>query len=309
MAAEDDWVSEAMKDDALVADLLVRLKEPRAAAPVKAAAATAEKALVLPTWQWGVRKRRMQLAFRCKAAPKGADSRRNSPMTPLSWSAGTASSSGTADCFEESNMPACGSSRSKVCRDLTFITPSCSSVVQKFLGGVNRLLRNLISSLPHLSVLSSSVFCDCFFTTSDHRRFFTIFSRTNTVHHGFTARRASPASPRILHLIAPCLFLTLPHSLSPLSLLYCLFFVQISGHLNFSASDSENIGGLRHLLIGPSDLDFNLDFEPSPAPHFLLDSRNRHRCNRCKPSSFYPIPFLVPISSKRLRESAVRDDK
>ncbi|KAK4757766.1 hypothetical protein SAY87_019067 [Trapa incisa] len=148
MAAEDDWASKALKNDALVAALLVRLMEPRASALVKAAATP-----VLPTWQWGFRKRRKQLVFRCKTAPscKSADSRRSSPMTPLSWSAGTASSSGTADYYEESDVPACGSSRSKVNITATDSTSALDSKLKrKTFAGLKEEESLLLKERDHL---------------------------------------------------------------------------------------------------------------------------------------------------------------
>lgn len=119
-AAEDRWMAAAMADSGVVAELLVLLKRARAAA---AAAAPVRSAVVLPM-QWGVRQPRSRTAPRCEAAAatasqrKEADSARNSPTTPLSWSGGGggASPSATADGFEESSLPAnrsSGSARSK----------------------------------------------------------------------------------------------------------------------------------------------------------------------------------------------------
>ncbi|OWM86753.1 hypothetical protein CDL15_Pgr015789 [Punica granatum] len=116
MVVKDDWVRAAITDDTVVVELLVRLKQARASAPIKTVAAPVRAAVAeLPPPRWGIRQPRTRLAFRCDTASpvKGGDSRRNSPTTPLSWSAGTASSSGTADGYEESDLPACGSSRSK----------------------------------------------------------------------------------------------------------------------------------------------------------------------------------------------------
>lgn len=116
MVVKDDWVRAAIAEDTMVAELLVRLKDALASAPIQIMAASARAETVLPPPRWGIRQPRSRLAFRCDTASpvKAGDSRRNSPTTPLSWSAGTASSSGTADCYEDSDLPACGSSRSKV---------------------------------------------------------------------------------------------------------------------------------------------------------------------------------------------------
>lgn len=109
-------------DDTVVVELLVRLKEARCSVPIKSAEAPARTRMELPPPGWGIRQPRTRLAFKCEVASpaKGGDLRRNSPTTPLSWSAGTASSSGTADCYDESDLPAGGSSRSKVCHPLCF---------------------------------------------------------------------------------------------------------------------------------------------------------------------------------------------
>ncbi|KAK4783058.1 hypothetical protein SAY86_007432 [Trapa natans] len=116
MTLKDDWVRAAMMDDTVVVELLVRLKEARCSAPIKTAEDPPRARMELPPPGWGIRQPRTRLAFKCEVASpaKGGDLTRNSPTTPLSWSAGTASSSGTADFYEDSDLPAGGSSRSKV---------------------------------------------------------------------------------------------------------------------------------------------------------------------------------------------------
>ncbi|KAI4316373.1 hypothetical protein L6164_024358 [Bauhinia variegata] len=102
----DDWVKEAMTDDTVVVELLLRLKQLQAASlssksqPVPAA--------ILPL-SWGIKQPRSRLsaASRCDGAVsrrKESDSTRCSPTTPLSWSGG-GSPSGTADGYEESSRP------------------------------------------------------------------------------------------------------------------------------------------------------------------------------------------------------------
>ncbi|KAL6215057.1 hypothetical protein ACLB2K_014488 [Fragaria x ananassa] len=121
MVAKDDWTRAAMTDDVLVVELLLRLKESRAAtssSPLLQSCFTAKS--VLP--RWGMRLPRSKAAAaasssRCEAVwrrsnkSKKDDSTRCSPTTPLSWSGGSGggSPSGTADGFEESSRP-----RSKV---------------------------------------------------------------------------------------------------------------------------------------------------------------------------------------------------
>ncbi|XP_057434360.1 uncharacterized protein LOC130727182 [Lotus japonicus] len=97
MTVNDYWVRVAMADDAVVAELLIRLKQQRAStkSPVMAA---------LP-FSWGQKQPRSRSRLtasvsRCDAA--GAVSTRCSPTTPLSWSGG-ASPSATADGYEDSS--------------------------------------------------------------------------------------------------------------------------------------------------------------------------------------------------------------
>ncbi|KAK4785087.1 hypothetical protein SAY86_001776 [Trapa natans] len=118
MVVMEDWVRAAMAENSMVAELLVRLKEAHGFMPIQIVSASASTAAAttepLPP-RWGIRRPRSRPSFRFETTSfvKGGDSR-NSPTTPLSWSAGTASSSGTGDCYEEADLPACGSSRSKV---------------------------------------------------------------------------------------------------------------------------------------------------------------------------------------------------
>ncbi|KAG6643751.1 hypothetical protein I3843_08G008400 [Carya illinoinensis] len=101
--ARDEWVSVAMTDDTVVAELLVRLKQSQAASSSLKSWTRA----VVPL-RWGLRQPRSRsVSLRCDAVPpiKEADSTRGSPTTPLSWSGG-ASPSATADSFEESSFHA-----------------------------------------------------------------------------------------------------------------------------------------------------------------------------------------------------------
>ncbi|KAK4774884.1 hypothetical protein SAY86_009819 [Trapa natans] len=120
MVMKEDWVISAMVDSSMVAELLMRLKEAHDFNTIQILSTSARKATAakLPPPRWGFRRSRSRLAFRVETASsgKGGDLRRNSPTTPLSWGAGTASTSCTGDCYEESDLSACGSSRSKVCR-------------------------------------------------------------------------------------------------------------------------------------------------------------------------------------------------
>ncbi|TKY74767.1 hypothetical protein E2542_SST03530 [Spatholobus suberectus] len=87
----DEWVKEAMTNDTVVVELLLRLKQTVSA-----------KSQLLPL-SWGVkqprsRSRLTSAVSRCD----GAVSTRCSPTTPLSWSGG-ASPSATADGYEDSS--------------------------------------------------------------------------------------------------------------------------------------------------------------------------------------------------------------
>ncbi|PRQ26672.1 putative transcription factor bZIP family [Rosa chinensis] len=118
LVAKDEWTSAAMTDDVLVVELLLRLKESRAASssssPLLHYPFTAKS--VIP--RWGLRLPRSKASgsaassSRCDAVcrrnnSKKDDSTRCSPTTPLSWSGGSGggSPSGTADGFEESSRP------------------------------------------------------------------------------------------------------------------------------------------------------------------------------------------------------------
>ncbi|KAK8568519.1 hypothetical protein V6N13_106428 [Hibiscus sabdariffa] len=110
---KDEWVREAMTDDNVVVELLVRLKD--ASPPPKSAVAAL---------RWGMRQPRSRpMLMRCDAKIDGGDfnvGSRGSPTTPLSWSGGGGVASPlAADGFEETcsshlcGSPAAAPSRSK----------------------------------------------------------------------------------------------------------------------------------------------------------------------------------------------------
>ncbi|KAG7024435.1 hypothetical protein SDJN02_13250, partial [Cucurbita argyrosperma subsp. argyrosperma] len=111
MMVEDEWLTAAMAEDSVVADLLVRLKQSQAASPSKS-----PRPMKLP-FNWGVRQPRSRTAaamaavvVRCgdvvlQRNNKDVDSTRCSPTTPLSWSGG-ASPSATLDGYEASSRHA-----------------------------------------------------------------------------------------------------------------------------------------------------------------------------------------------------------
>lgn len=100
---EEEWIKSALSDDSAVAELLLLLH--------RAAAAEAPGPSV-PRLDWRVRHRRSsKAAVRSPAAPvtkKGstAESTRESPTTPLSWSGATSSAGGAEELEESSRLPA-----------------------------------------------------------------------------------------------------------------------------------------------------------------------------------------------------------
>ncbi|GMJ07751.1 hypothetical protein like AT4G32030 [Hibiscus trionum] len=97
MAVKDEWVRAAMKDDNVVAELLLRLKQAEAAIPATKRAVT--------TLKWGLRQLRSRATLtRCGGKRDGDFSTRCSPNTPLSWWSGGASPS-AADGFEATSRP------------------------------------------------------------------------------------------------------------------------------------------------------------------------------------------------------------
>ncbi|KAK8544769.1 hypothetical protein V6N13_045846 [Hibiscus sabdariffa] len=110
MAVNDEWVREAMKDDNVVAELLLRLKQPQAAIP-------AAPKRALNTLKWGVRQLRSRATLTRCGGKRDADfSTRCSPTTPLSWRSsgnGGGASPSAADGFEATSTSRPLPSRSK----------------------------------------------------------------------------------------------------------------------------------------------------------------------------------------------------
>ncbi|KAE8691415.1 hypothetical protein F3Y22_tig00110890pilonHSYRG01322 [Hibiscus syriacus] len=114
--AKDEWVREAMTNDNVVVEFLVRLKQTQdASRPPKSAVAAL---------RWGMRQPRSRpTLMACDAKIDGGDfnvGSRGSPTTPLSWSGGGGAASPlAADGFEETcsshlrGSPPAAPSRSK----------------------------------------------------------------------------------------------------------------------------------------------------------------------------------------------------
>uniref|UniRef100_A0A7N0R8G8 BZIP domain-containing protein n=1 Tax=Kalanchoe fedtschenkoi TaxID=63787 RepID=A0A7N0R8G8_KALFE len=120
----DEWRRTAAAEDALVADLLLRLKHSRdtwtaaTAGVTKAVVASVTSSGGLAAFRWGRRRARSRpgaARFVMNKEYKDRDTR--SPTTPLSWSGGGASVSvsgnGVADGCEASSMMCCRSSASR----------------------------------------------------------------------------------------------------------------------------------------------------------------------------------------------------
>nr|POF09039.1 u-box domain-containing protein 33 [Quercus suber] len=95
--SNDEWVKEAMTDDTVVVDFLLRLfqAQPPLPKPIQAVLCLG----------WTVRQRCSKSAPRHSdsATKKKAEPRRASPTTPLSWSGATFASGGALDGFKESS--------------------------------------------------------------------------------------------------------------------------------------------------------------------------------------------------------------
>nr|GMD47411.1 IQ domain-containing protein [Ipomoea batatas] len=99
MKKKDDWIAAALMDDAVVVEMLFRLKDSYLSPPPPS---DASLFLSLPPFHWGNRQPRSKL-------PKWSATARRSPTTPLSWSGGSASPS-DGGCDESSRPPPSSSS-------------------------------------------------------------------------------------------------------------------------------------------------------------------------------------------------------
>ncbi|XP_059658222.1 uncharacterized protein LOC132304513 [Cornus florida] len=104
----DDWMTAALADDAVVAELLLSMKH--------SSESYAPPPLLLPPLGWGHRQQRSK-----PSAKKERDSTRCSPTTPLSWSGATASPS---DGCDESSRPSDPSSAARSKGTFTTETPN-----------------------------------------------------------------------------------------------------------------------------------------------------------------------------------------
>ncbi|XP_019173977.1 PREDICTED: uncharacterized protein LOC109169564 [Ipomoea nil] len=100
MMKKDDWIAAALMDDAVVVEMLFRLKQ----SYLSPASDATEKSLFLslPPFHWGNRQPRSKPPS-TSSVQKWSAARR-SPTTPLSWSGGSASPS-DGGCDESSRPP------------------------------------------------------------------------------------------------------------------------------------------------------------------------------------------------------------
>ncbi|XP_057968234.1 uncharacterized protein LOC131157844 [Malania oleifera] len=121
----EDWVKDALEDDSMVAELLMRLKvglPPLASAPPPRRTSPALRL------HWSVRQPRskpagLRLTESKKENGNNADVRRASPTTPLSWSATTSASGGGSVTSSRPDRPSANAARSKVAA-VTETTPT-----------------------------------------------------------------------------------------------------------------------------------------------------------------------------------------
>ncbi|RAL52808.1 hypothetical protein DM860_007576 [Cuscuta australis] len=133
---KDDWVAAALEDDAVVAEMLFRLKQSHSSQTSDACAPANRESLclLLPPLHWGSRQPRSKSSghkwSRCGGSAAAVA---RSPTTPLSWSGGSASPSDGGGCDESSLPPSSSSDLSSAFRSKCAVTAeifnisSCSS--------------------------------------------------------------------------------------------------------------------------------------------------------------------------------------
>lgn len=108
---KEDWVTAALTSDAMVAELLIRMKQPSSldssyAFPPPTTTATA----LLPPIRWGHRKSRSKPSAitttnAAAASGFGKEQQSGSPTTPLYWIGGGCGGASTSDGYDESSRP------------------------------------------------------------------------------------------------------------------------------------------------------------------------------------------------------------
>lgn len=110
---KDQWLEAALTNDAMVAELLLRMNHSSSSDSSKA---TTKSTTLLPSFSWGHRKNRSKSTAPTTTVSNGfGKEHRGSPTTHLSWSGGGGS---TSDGYDESSRPSdlsSGSRSVKVC--------------------------------------------------------------------------------------------------------------------------------------------------------------------------------------------------
>lgn len=117
---KDEWVTTALSNDAIVVELLFRLKQSACEPPAKP---RLPPPLCLPSG-WGHRQPRSKPPVSAKKdSAMTTSTTRCSPTTPLSWSGGaTSPSDGAYEDCSNSSRPSFDPSRSKVCILLSLLS-------------------------------------------------------------------------------------------------------------------------------------------------------------------------------------------
>lgn len=114
MSENDEWVQVALTDNAIVADLIVQLRQAPLPPPRKRKGKAPAPAPAPLCPRWTVRQQRSKQVTKEKERESPL---RASPTTPLSWSEATSVSGGAAEGAEESSrfLKLINSARSEVC--------------------------------------------------------------------------------------------------------------------------------------------------------------------------------------------------
>ncbi|KVH96498.1 uncharacterized protein LOC112527793 isoform X1 [Cynara cardunculus var. scolymus] len=108
----DDWLTAALTNDAMVVELLIRMKQPSS---LDSSSPTTTSTALLPPIRWGHHKSRSKpfpitttnAAAAAAASGFGKEQQSGSPTTPLYWRGGDGGGGGvsTSDGYEESSRP------------------------------------------------------------------------------------------------------------------------------------------------------------------------------------------------------------
>ncbi|XP_024994365.1 uncharacterized protein LOC112527793 isoform X2 [Cynara cardunculus var. scolymus] len=121
----DDWLTAALTNDAMVVELLIRMKQPSS---LDSSSPTTTSTALLPPIRWGHHKSRSKpfpitttnAAAAAAASGFGKEQQSGSPTTPLYWRGGDGGGGGvsTSDGYEESSRPSDLSSGGRSIKEL-----------------------------------------------------------------------------------------------------------------------------------------------------------------------------------------------